>query len=140
MNSESLAKRKCMGADCENDAGTLQCPTCLKLGMKDSYFCSQDCFKRNWVRLKICLLPCKLYAPSACSARLFEHLELTFHSLHIKPYTKLRVIFSVISYLQKLSLNPIQTPAYTIPFQHSLILVPCDQFILSPNDENYLNR
>ncbi|KUJ23909.1 putative methionine aminopeptidase [Mollisia scopiformis] len=48
MGSESPAKRKCMGADCENDAGTLQCPTCLKLGMKDSYFCSQDCFKRNW--------------------------------------------------------------------------------------------
>ncbi|CAK4033523.1 Methionine aminopeptidase 1 [Lecanosticta acicola] len=40
-------KRKCEGADCENDAGSLQCPTCQKLG-KDSYFCSQDCFKRNW--------------------------------------------------------------------------------------------
>lgn len=48
MAAESAA-RKCMGGDCENDAGTLQCPTCLKLGMKDSYFCSQDCFKRNWV-------------------------------------------------------------------------------------------
>ncbi|KAE9366649.1 methionine aminopeptidase 1 [Stipitochalara longipes BDJ] len=42
------AKRKCSGADCDNDAGTLQCPTCLKLGIKDSFFCSQDCFKRNW--------------------------------------------------------------------------------------------
>lgn len=41
-------KRKCEGADCENDAGALQCPTCQKLG-KDSFFCSQDCFKRNWV-------------------------------------------------------------------------------------------
>ncbi|TVY43825.1 Methionine aminopeptidase [Lachnellula occidentalis] len=48
MASESSAKRKCMGGDCDNDAGTLQCPTCLKLGMKESYFCSQDCFKRNW--------------------------------------------------------------------------------------------
>jgi methionyl aminopeptidase len=41
-------KAKCEGADCENDAGTLQCPTCQKLG-KASFFCSQDCFKRNWV-------------------------------------------------------------------------------------------
>ncbi len=49
MNSNSVAKRKCMGADCKNDAGSLQCPTCLKLGIKDSFFCSQDCFKRNWV-------------------------------------------------------------------------------------------
>ena len=42
------AQRKCEGADCNNDAGSLQCPTCQKLG-KESYFCSQDCFKRNWV-------------------------------------------------------------------------------------------
>lgn len=37
-----------MGDDCDNDAGTLQCPTCLKNDIKDSFFCSQDCFKRNW--------------------------------------------------------------------------------------------
>ncbi|KXT03821.1 hypothetical protein AC578_8952 [Pseudocercospora eumusae] len=42
---------KCEGADCENDAGTLQCPTCQKLG-KNSYFCGQDCFKRNWAEHK----------------------------------------------------------------------------------------
>ena len=42
------APRKCSGADCENDAGSLQCPNCQKLN-KESYFCSQDCFKRNWV-------------------------------------------------------------------------------------------
>ncbi|KAG8627376.1 hypothetical protein KVT40_004859 [Elsinoe batatas] len=41
-------KRKCLGADCSNDAGALQCPTCLKLGVNDSFFCAQDCFKRNW--------------------------------------------------------------------------------------------
>ncbi|SPO02177.1 probable methionine aminopeptidase, type I [Cephalotrichum gorgonifer] len=41
-------RSKCLGADCENDAGSLQCPTCLKLDMHDSYFCSQECFKRNW--------------------------------------------------------------------------------------------
>ncbi|KAH8816393.1 peptidase M24, structural domain-containing protein [Xylogone sp. PMI_703] len=50
--AEEGAKRKCLGVDCENDAGTLQCPTCLKLGLKDSYFCSQDCFKRSWSQHK----------------------------------------------------------------------------------------
>src|SRR5687768_574166 len=49
MTSEPPAKKKCLGVDCENDAGSLQCPTCLKLGLKDSFFCSQDCFKRSWV-------------------------------------------------------------------------------------------
>jgi len=49
MTADSPAKKECMGADCQNEAGSLQCPTCLKLGVKDSYFCSQECFKRNWV-------------------------------------------------------------------------------------------
>jgi methionyl aminopeptidase len=40
-------KRPCLGADCENEVDSLQCPTCQKLG-KASYFCSQDCFKKNW--------------------------------------------------------------------------------------------
>ncbi|KAL8928317.1 MAG: hypothetical protein Q9172_001001 [Xanthocarpia lactea] len=44
----STTKRKCLGADCGNDAGALQCPSCLKIGIKGSYFCSQDCFKKNW--------------------------------------------------------------------------------------------
>ncbi|KAJ4397726.1 Methionine aminopeptidase 1 [Gnomoniopsis smithogilvyi] len=48
MAEEPPTKRKCLSADCENDAGSLQCPTCLKLGLKDSFFCSQDCFKKNW--------------------------------------------------------------------------------------------
>ncbi|KAI9816044.1 MAG: Methionine aminopeptidase 1 [Pycnora praestabilis] len=47
MATEAPTKRQCIGVDCENDAGTLQCPTCLKLG-KESFFCSQDCFKRSW--------------------------------------------------------------------------------------------
>ncbi|ESZ97245.1 methionine aminopeptidase [Sclerotinia borealis F-4128] len=45
---ESESIRKCIGVECENDAGSLQCPTCLKIGTKDSFFCSQDCFKRSW--------------------------------------------------------------------------------------------
>jgi hypothetical protein len=47
-DAELLPKRKCSGIDCDNDADTLQCPTCQKM-QKESFFCSQDCFKRNWV-------------------------------------------------------------------------------------------
>ncbi|KAH8667058.1 putative methionine aminopeptidase, type I [Xylariales sp. PMI_506] len=52
IQADTAAKRKCLGADCENDAGDLQCPTCLKLGIKNSFFCAQDCFKRNWSQHK----------------------------------------------------------------------------------------
>jgi hypothetical protein len=52
--TEPPAKKKCLGVDCDNEAGALQCPTCLKLGIKDSFFCSQDCFKKSWVRLPDC--------------------------------------------------------------------------------------
>lgn len=38
----------CTGADCGKVASTaLKCPTCLKSNI-NSYFCGQDCFKRNW--------------------------------------------------------------------------------------------
>jgi hypothetical protein len=50
MADEAPATKKCAGQDCPNEAGSLQCPTCLKLGIKGSFFCSQDCFKKNWVR------------------------------------------------------------------------------------------
>lgn len=53
MAEEPPSKRKCLGADCPNDAGSLQCPTCLKLGIKDSFFCAQDCFKKNWATHKV---------------------------------------------------------------------------------------
>lgn len=49
MAEEPPTKRKCLGAGCENEATSLQCPKCLALGIKDSYFCSQECFKKNWV-------------------------------------------------------------------------------------------
>lgn len=56
------AKRMCIGVSCINPAGTLQCPTCLKLG-KESFFCSQDCFKNSWVRSTFLLLFCPLAEP-----------------------------------------------------------------------------
>jgi hypothetical protein len=39
----------CLSPQC-NQPATLQCPTCLKLEIDGSFFCSQDCFKKNWVR------------------------------------------------------------------------------------------
>lgn len=42
----------CETPDC-GAASTLQCPTCLKLGIQGSYFCSQDCFKGNWKQHKV---------------------------------------------------------------------------------------
>ncbi|KAF2666932.1 methionine aminopeptidase 1 [Microthyrium microscopicum] len=47
MTAIEEVKRKCAGSDCDQDAQSLQCPTCQKLG-KSSFFCGQDCFKRNW--------------------------------------------------------------------------------------------
>lgn len=32
---------------------SLQCPTCLKIGIQGSYFCTQDCFKRSWKTHKV---------------------------------------------------------------------------------------
>lgn len=42
----------CESPNCGNQA-KLQCPTCIKLGIQGSFFCSQDCFKANWKTHKI---------------------------------------------------------------------------------------
>lgn len=42
-----VISHKCETPNCNNKA-TLQCPTCLKIGIQGSYFCSQDCFKGYW--------------------------------------------------------------------------------------------
>ncbi|KAJ1968067.1 Methionine aminopeptidase 1 [Dimargaris xerosporica] len=47
MSAASIASKACQGLNCEKPA-QLQCPTCLKLKVDGSYFCSQSCFKRNW--------------------------------------------------------------------------------------------
>lgn len=41
----------CQSLMCEKIAN-LQCPTCIKLGLIGSYFCSQECFKSNWPQHK----------------------------------------------------------------------------------------
>ncbi|ELU18778.1 hypothetical protein CAPTEDRAFT_184699 [Capitella teleta] len=41
------AVRICETAGCDKEA-RLQCPTCIKLGVEGSFFCTQDCFKGSW--------------------------------------------------------------------------------------------
>lgn len=43
----STAGKYCETPGCKLEA-RLQCPTCIKLEIKGSFFCSQDCFKNNW--------------------------------------------------------------------------------------------
>ena len=35
-------------AHCAKAADKLKCPSCVKMGLKDTYFCDQDCFKAAW--------------------------------------------------------------------------------------------
>ncbi|CAI9725680.1 methionine aminopeptidase 1-like [Octopus vulgaris] len=42
-----MAARVCETPGCNNDA-RLQCPTCIKLDIIGSYFCTQECFKKGW--------------------------------------------------------------------------------------------
>lgn len=41
----------CIG--CGGEASNLECPKCLKLEIKGSVFCSQDCFRNNWSKHKL---------------------------------------------------------------------------------------
>eukprot|EP00771_Trimastix_marina_P000734 gnl/Trimastix_PCT/1764.p1 GENE.gnl/Trimastix_PCT/1764~~gnl/Trimastix_PCT/1764.p1 ORF type:complete len:392 (-),score=76.28 gnl/Trimastix_PCT/1764:208-1347(-) len=47
MESSVPSSFTCAGQGCQNPA-SLQCPTCLKLKMPASHFCSQECFRKNW--------------------------------------------------------------------------------------------
>ncbi|GFZ45727.1 aspartyl aminopeptidase [Saitozyma sp. JCM 24511] len=43
---------KCAGCG-EKEASRLECPSCKKLGIPGSFFCDQDCFKKNWGNHKL---------------------------------------------------------------------------------------
>ncbi|CAG8595256.1 9268_t:CDS:10 [Cetraspora pellucida] len=47
-----MSVQLCRGENCQNPS-KLQCPTCLKLNIISSYFCSQECFKKNWSTHKL---------------------------------------------------------------------------------------
>ncbi|KAG8134425.1 putative Methionine aminopeptidase protein [Naja naja] len=48
----AVEARVCETAGCSSEA-KLQCPTCIKLGIQGSYFCSQECFKGSWATHKL---------------------------------------------------------------------------------------
>ncbi|CAI9564314.1 unnamed protein product [Staurois parvus] len=48
----AVESRVCETADCTSEA-KLQCPTCIKLGIQGSYFCSQECFRGSWATHKL---------------------------------------------------------------------------------------
>ncbi|KAL7637682.1 UNVERIFIED_CONTAM: hypothetical protein RMT77_011291 [Armadillidium vulgare] len=48
----STENQVCITTNCTAFA-KLQCPTCLKLGIQGSYFCSQNCFKGFWDTHKV---------------------------------------------------------------------------------------
>ncbi|KAI8908965.1 peptidase M24, structural domain-containing protein [Gorgonomyces haynaldii] len=41
----------------------LRCPTCVKQGLPDAHYCSQDCFKQGWPQHKNFHQPKELYNP-----------------------------------------------------------------------------
>lgn len=46
-SSDGVAECRCVGCN-GTVTSKLLCPTCLKLGLPPSIFCSQECFKSNW--------------------------------------------------------------------------------------------
>jgi len=44
---QEMEGRSCETPGCGEPA-KLQCPTCIKLNIQGSFFCSQECFKGNW--------------------------------------------------------------------------------------------
>ncbi|XP_062902965.1 methionine aminopeptidase 1 isoform X1 [Mobula hypostoma] len=47
-----IVRRVCETDGCDREA-RLQCPTCIKLGIQGSFFCSQECFKGSWSTHKL---------------------------------------------------------------------------------------
>ena len=48
----TLEMHVCETDGCSSEA-KLQCPTCIKLGIQDSYFRSQECFQGSWATHKL---------------------------------------------------------------------------------------
>ena len=126
MATDAPTPRKCLGNDCENDASSLQCPSCQKL-RKESFFCSQDCFKRNWVHSK-------------SFAREKTKELLTLDSLSIRSYTSPKVTFSTLSLPRKSFLTQIQLLGTSTLSPHSHIPEAYDLYTLCHRDERSPRR
>jgi hypothetical protein len=129
--SDPDPKKKCCGTDCENEAGTLQCPTCLKLGVKGSYFCSQECFKKNWV--------CDILADILSLSNNIDCIQTTHKALMHKTQNGNRL--SRAAHNPKTgSLIALQLPDFTTLFRHTHSLARSDPYIHSPRDDQSPNQ
>jgi len=63
---ENGSLRTCETPGCDKEA-RLQCPTCIKLQIQGSFFCSQDCFTGSWGIHKAIHKLAKGGNPSSCS-------------------------------------------------------------------------
>ncbi|XP_031616728.1 methionine aminopeptidase 1 [Contarinia nasturtii] len=75
----------CTTPECKK-AATLQCPTCLKIGIQGSYFCGQDCFKGYWKTHKIIHMLAK--GPSGLEAKNDEYSPWPYYTFtgKLRPY------------------------------------------------------
>ena len=50
IDTKTSTVRQCASFNCSNPAGSLKCPICIKMNLSPihTYFCSQDCYKRNY--------------------------------------------------------------------------------------------
>ncbi|KAL3071917.1 hypothetical protein niasHT_039742 [Heterodera trifolii] len=54
-NVDEPTRRYCQSKGCGKLVeGNLRCPTCVKIGRPDAFFCSQECFKASWLEHKLC--------------------------------------------------------------------------------------
>jgi hypothetical protein len=54
-------------AHCGKAADKLKCPKCVAMGLKDTYYCNQDCFKAAWGTHKEVRF-CRFLSLQACIA------------------------------------------------------------------------
>lgn len=114
MGEITSERKQCIGVDCPNEAGSLQCPTCLKAG-KESSFCSQDCFKRSWVG---CLVPRKVHKPMRIPQTLTLRRQTVHKAVHKSTSGSLisRIHTSISEHLTIPTASTLYNPFPNFPF------------------------
>ena len=128
MDQAAAQPRKCPGLECGNDASTLQCPKCKDMGV-ESFFCSQECFKRSWVgNLGLC---------KTCLCQQSAILTEVYRE-SIKRFIRVRTHCAILL-PQVLCLRSIQNPGTSIPSLHIHIPVPLDRSTRFPRSARFRN-
>lgn len=118
MDQAAAQPRKCPGLDCPNDASSLQCPKCKEQGI-ESFFCSQDCFKRSWVGN---------HGLSKTVSQMSSGILMWCYRLNTKSFIKVQILSAPFS-LPKLFLRSIQKAGPTILFPPTLSRDPYGRYI-----------